>query len=340
MLFQEQYLINYSNLLDELIILFPELDLINNLINEDNEKKVDRGRKLSAALHGNCNYENFTKSKIKVFSHKEKDTSKISESLFGKNLTLKKIFNNQSDEIKVKLWKYLHDLVGYIKNETPVVEPINSIEETIKNTKEYIAKILESNELNEATNDMINDIIKAFENAFESGGVANPFESIMKINELITNKYKDKIENGEIDLNLIMDILKKSIPGLSEMNGVSDLLNMFNSPTESKEKIIMDENFSTADIEVGKEDANSNFNIGSVLKIMNSLPNMLGDNQLALTENGEAPSMDKLFSIFSKLNTIDTTKPNNLQNLVQKELGLDLSKISEQMASVLNKKNM
>ena len=44
---------------------------------------------------------------------------------------------------------------------------------------------------------MIDDIVSSFQDSLE-GNSENPFNSILDITKKITEKYQDKIENGEI----------------------------------------------------------------------------------------------------------------------------------------------
>lgn len=323
---QEKYLIDYNKFLSEILILYPTISYISELQNETDDVKLSRGTKLAESLNTTTNYNCFFKSKIKVFSHKEKDTAVISESLFGKNLTLKKIFNNQSEDVKTMLWSLLHKIVGYMKSEMPTP----NINDVISNTKDYINKILSTTDLDDNINEMINDIIKEFEGIFTDGG--NPMENFVKINDLITTKYKDKIESGEIDLQKIMNALQKSIPGLGEMEGLGDILKNFTSgTTEPKEKVIIDENFSTSNIDVGQVKEDNNFNLGPMLKTMDKFSGLLSNG----SGDGENNGMDKLLGIFNKLNS--NTNPMDLQNLIQDELGINMNQLTEQMSSILKK---
>jgi hypothetical protein len=354
-----KYLEIYDSFLKELSQLnLGSNEIIDILVKESNEKKINNGIQLSLAINTTTNFNYLLNSKIKLFSHKTPDTLQISEALFGKNLSLKKIFNNQSEETKNILWNYIHNIILVINkiniNDNPKMEEnINKLEILINNyesktlsksvldTKTYINKIINNEQLNPTTNDMIDDIVKSFETAFTSGQ-SNPFQNIIQINEIITNKYKDKIENGEIDLNLIMESLQKSIPGLGDINGLSNILSSFSteSSTKTKETVLMDENFSTADIDQGiLDEEKPNMVIGNMLKSVESLSsNFMGNNSNDDSNNTESgPDLSKLMGIFNKLGSLQDANPSDLQNIIENELGLDMNKLTEQMSKVLEK---
>jgi hypothetical protein len=359
-----KYLQIYNSFLTELTQLKLVTDnTIELLLTDTDEKKINNGLQLSLAINSTTNFNYLLNSKIKLFSHKNPDTLQISESLFGKKLSLKKIFNNQSEDTKNSLWNYIHNIIlvinkinletnddNKIKENISKLEIVinnyenNNIPKSISNTKSYINKIINNDNLNSSTNEMIDDIVKSFESVFTSGE-SNPFQNIMEINDKITNKYKDKIDNGEINLNQIMESLQKNIPGIGDMNGLSDMLSTFtsSSTSEPKETVIMDENFSTADINQGElESDKPNMVIGNMLKSVESLTSNFIDttcnndstNQADVV-SGSVPDMSKLMGIFNKLGSLQDAKPDELQNIIENELGLDMSKISEQMSKML-----
>ena len=348
-----EYLEIYNSFLTELSQLnLADTEIIDTLIKDDNTKKFNNGNQLVLAINTTVNFNNLLNSKIKLFSHKNPDTLQISESLFGKNLSLKKVFNNQSDEIKNKLWFYIHKIVLLTykinlieNNDEKNKDKINkleilinnyqkeSINSSIKDTKSYIDKIINNKNLNESTNEMIDDIVKSFENVFKSGET-NPFQNIMQINELITDKYKDKIESGEVDLNQIMESLQKSVPGLGDINGISELLSSFTASKEPKETIIMDENFSTADIPQGTlESDKPDLIVNNVLKTVDSLGAGIKNNGESTNTSG--PDLSKLMGIFNKLGSLQEANPQDIQNIFENDLGLDMNKLTEQMTKVL-----
>jgi hypothetical protein len=367
----------YLSFLNYLKSTIPEYEnIINNLLIETNEQQFNRGVKLVASLNTTTLFNNFIKNKIKVFSHKEKDTLKISESLFGKELTLKKLFNNRDEDMKKTIWVFLHKLVLIIKEFNLINDANNKIlkdeigkltevigklevNKSISNTKECINKIFNTSNLNGTTNEMINDILQSFETAFTNNN-ANPFQSIMGINQIITDKYKDKIDNGDIDLTQIMSSLEKNIPGLNNISGITDIFKSLSGNEENKETVIMDENFSTANVEIGKvNDETSNFTIGNVLKTMdqvgisplgggittknnnimdifNSLKQNNTEDNINNNDTTNKLDLEKLFGVFNKLTTSDGGI-NDLQNIIQNDLGIDINEIGANLKNIVEK---
>ena len=109
----KNYLQNYNLLVEQLAYLFTDDEYKTYLLelnNEPKDKKWNRGSNFNTLLTDNM-FELFIESKMKMFSHKDDESKKLSESLFGEKLSLKKIFNNRDDSIKFMLWSYLHVLV-------------------------------------------------------------------------------------------------------------------------------------------------------------------------------------------------------------------------------------
>ena len=116
----DQYQEKYNELLEQIRIIFEEnnsyTSIIDNLKNEDNDKKWERGLKFSSKIEPTTMFNYFIKGKIKLFSSKKDITHIISTSLFGSDLPLKKVFNNRSFDTKKILWDYLHLLVLFTEN--------------------------------------------------------------------------------------------------------------------------------------------------------------------------------------------------------------------------------
>ena len=326
-----EYIKVYSEFLKELSLDFLDNDIILTLESESDDKKYNRGYNLAESLNTETHFNYFTKTKIKLFSHKNTDTLKISESLFGKDLTLKKIFNNKDEPQKTNYWNYLHKLVLFIKQDQYAKDNTNTIlknqidklkiNNTINNTKEYINKIFDTSKLSSSTNEMIDDIINSFQKTFSENS-QNPIEGIMKINELIVDKYKDKIESGEVNLNEIIDRVKETIPG------IDNILKSFMTDQGNNKTVVMDENFSTADVPVGEQNEStnplSNIKLGSILKTMNTL---------GINSNGEMPDMSKVMGLL-KDNNIDFDKiQNQVSNLLSTN-NIDVSKMTEQVSDM------
>ena len=309
----------------------------------------DRVQKFNDLMKSNTLFNFFLKSKIKLFSHKETNTLNISESMFGSEFSLKKIFNNQEDSVKIVLWKFLHNLVKYY-NEYLLLDNVDSeIQTKIDkinacllnedssnskgiNIKESLNKILKTDSLNEDTNGLINDIIHGFESSMSNQ--TNPFENIMNISNTITDKYKDKIENGDIKIDEIFKNMQ-SLPGMESMGPMMNSLftNMGTSEPEKEEKVIIDENFSTSMVDVPEPtlEGESNMNLKNILKTADNF----GLMDSLTGQSSDDPGMGKLMNIFNKLT--NQTDPMEIQNVFSKELGIDMDKLTNEMSKVLGK---
>lgn len=330
----------FNNFITHISQLFPENKVLEKINNESDEVKLARVKKLNDSINTTTNLNYLLKNKIKLFSHKEKDTLKISESLFGSDLSLKKIFNNQEETIKLVLWKdiknlllaYNEELLQNDSTNKSLLEKISKLKDNtshVFNPKDSINKILNTANLNDTTNSMINDIFGSFENSINNPG-NNPFANIMEIGQVITEKYKDDIESGKINLD---DLLKNmtQLPGMENMGNMVDMLTkqMGSTTSEPAEKVVIDENFSTSIVPQGEnKDNESGMNVASLLKTMDSLGGVgLG---------GKEPDMNKLMGLFSKLG--QTEDPSQLNNIFQDELGIDMNKFTQEMSKVLEKK--
>lgn len=156
-------------------------------------------------------------------------------------------------------------------DETEKVKDEIIIEEIDNNTdKKMVKNKTLGIDVDSKTNNMLEDIVKSFDQHIDK---SNPFQSIMDVTNEITKKYKDKIDNGEINLDGVFNDLQSKLPGL-------DVLNMLKGKEQKKkEKHIIDENFSTADVDVGKIDSDKGPNIGKMLNMfkdvdLNSMMNM------------------------------------------------------------------
>jgi hypothetical protein len=334
----------YSNFLVFLGQQFPTVDL-----EPFKSDPFDRVQKFNDLMKSNTLFNFFLKSKIKLFSHKETNTLNISESMFGSEFSLKKIFNNQEDSVKIVLWKFLHNLVKYY-NEYLLLDNVDSeiqtkidkinaclLDEDCSNSKginikESLNKILKTDSLNEDTNGLINDIIHGFESSMSNQ--TNPFENIMNISNTITDKYKDKIENGDIKIDEIFKNMQ-SLPGMESMGPMMNSLftNMGTSEPEKEEKVIIDENFSTSMVDVPEPtlEGESNMNLKNILKTADNF----GLMDSITGQSSEDPGMGKLMNIFNKLT--NQTDPMEIQNVFSKELGIDMDKLTNEMSKMLGK---
>ncbi len=351
---------NLSNEFNSFIVnlneVFPNNEYILVLSNETAEQKIQRIQRLSKSLSATVNFNNFCKSKIKVFSHKENDTHIISESMFGSQLSLKKIFNNQSDDVKEKLWLNLHKMLKIYLEQEYQVSPNKQLDERLgklkdclinkvlklDQTKKSIQNIFKTDKLNETTNNMINDIFKSFEGAMTG---KNTMENILNLSSELTQKYEDKINNGEIDFNGLLESLKTNVPGMENMKNIIDPLlkmNNFGETEKSVEPVVIDENFSTSNVQMGTlDDTKEEPMLGNILKMANNsgLLNMLngGEGGLANMLSGEdAQNFTKLFNVVNKLKETGLDNREEINNIFKNDLGLDVDKINQEMATLMN----
>ncbi len=336
---------NFIVILNELL---PNNEIILSLSNET-EQKILRVQKLSKSLVSNANFNNFCKSKIKVFSHKENDTLLISESMFGSQLSLKKIFNNQPDDIKEKLWLNLHKLVLFYLEQEYVSSPNKQLEEKINKlndclinkvlkldqAKKNIQSLFNTDQLNNTTNDMINDIFQSFESAMTG---KNTMENIFNLSNELTHKYEDKIKNGEIDFNGLLDTLKTKVPGMENMKNIIDPLLKMTEP--AVEPVIIDENFSTANIDIGKQEETTEKPImTNMLKMMSGFSGDNSNGLMNLFSGEEGQNFGKLMDVVNKLKDTDFDNKEAISNIFKNDLGLDINKISQDMPSFVNINN-
>lgn len=231
--------------------------------------------------------------KNKLFSSKEEETYAFSISLYGENLPLKRIFNGLDDgQTKNYLWICLKLLINHLKPEEDKVE--NSL-----------LKI----KVDKNTNQMIEDIVGVFKEKFEDGKT-NPLESIMEVTSVITEKYQDKIQNGDIKLDSIMSELETKIPGVKNM-----LDGMIPKEKPKKDTVLIDENFSTSNVKIGEDKPDENgMDMGKMLKMMNQLSgkgglgDLMGGGNILEMLGKDKESMEKLMKDKFNINMDDFKK--------------------------------
>lgn len=362
------YLINYNNFIQQLKIIFSKDQIqvkLDELLNLPDNLKIKQGILFSESI-SNDYFNDFVKSKLKIFSHKSPDTQKMSESLFGTHVSLKNLLNNQPEEVKTIIWNNLHDILLTVELFKPIkdrnlikistlskllnkniYEPINEDENNKSNAhvKNSLKDML-GVEVNNETTGMLNDIIATFEDILTGNAGTNPFSGIMQASQKISEKYANKINNGEIELDKIMKSISSKVPGMDMM-----LSSMSNGASEkTKEKIIIDDNFSTANIEVGinEEDKKSNINLGNVLKLADQFGVIPGGKQsessmpnFSALGGGmsEIPNIGKMIEIMQKLGNTETTEDaellkHEMDSFLQKDLGLDIDKLNKDLEAV------
>jgi len=360
----KNYLSNYDLLIEQLAYLFLDQESKDYLVllnKESKDKKWDRCVEFNKLLNEQ-NLDLFLESKLKLFSD-----NNLSEILFGKQITLYNIFNNRDENIQVVLWSYLHLMVLMVemsskkKNKDKIKKIITIIEKnipelekskkkvdklnksTIPDTKNVIKDML-GVEVNGQTNDMISDIVKSFEKTMagvsSSDGVpdmAALFPNILEISKKISSKYSDKISNGEIELDKIMGGITKNVPGMEKvlqgggLGNIGEMMGGMMKKEEPKQKVIIDENFSTANVDLGKIKENSNFNIGKLLNVANSLGVIPGLNDESGNSANKLPIMD-LFNMMGSLEKGDVSKEEMKSKLdgILGNMGIDMEKMTKE----------
>ena len=330
--FQEHFLEYFNKFNDQLLEYFKnndDDDVNDNFLNTINvAKALSKEDKLATADRFVDNmtpelFELFVASKLKVFSHKNDSSKKLSESLFGESLTLKQLLNNQTDAVKKTIWVYIHVLFLYsqlsVQTERQNPDYIERLTKLLninpQQTNEPFDKTEASDRIynllnvtvNDDTKSMIDDIVNSFDPLIE-GKDANPISSIMQISQTISSKYADKINSGDIELEKLMESIKDKVPGMS---GIIDNFNNMKASsgkdTKSKEKVIIDENYSTSKIDLGENTDNktSSFNIGKILKTVDSLGVLPGgsakDKKNSSNEQNTMPSMPGMEEMFKMI---------------------------------------
>lgn len=360
--FQERFLANYNNFIEQLKIIFTSDEtqlVLNNMANLSDTTKIQNGINFANSVD-DTNFEQFIKNKIKVFSHKTPDTQKISESLFGSELCLKNLLNNQPDDVKQVIWVNLHTLLlmsellkenhseDRIKTLSNIITKERGLPETndqpdVTSRGKKTLKDMFGSDINKETSEMLDDIVGSFEGLLSN----NPSKSlggIMEISQKITRKYSDKINSGVIQLDKLMEAISKKVPGLEKMLG--GMKNMMkNNDNKPKEKIIIDENFSTATVDVGevKEESSSSMKIGSMLKMAQNFGVLGGKSNANATDqsNDSIPHMGKMLEIMQRLEKASSPEENaaikkEMDAFLQNEMGVDISQLNNQLEDITN----
>jgi hypothetical protein len=244
-----------------------------------------------------------------------------------------------------------------------------SQQSTTKNMKDPKTMIREmfNVDVNTETNEMLTDIVKSFEATLSGGIGSNPFSGLMDISQKISIKYKDKINNGEIELNKLMEGIQKNVPGMEEMMKGGGLAGMGNlsglmgkmggmaglgGTQKPKETVVIDENFSTSNVELGELPAGKDgFNIGSMLKLADSfgvIPELPGakekeegSNQTNQALKGMDPALSELFGMITNMGSMN--KKEDLESLKSKmddflvKQGVDIKQLNGQIDSLMEK---
>jgi hypothetical protein len=363
----------FDNLIVKINSFCDKQDILSQILEENQKYENEINPRLlnfhSLLVQDNL-YDLFLKSKIKLFSSKTEETNVLSSCLFGMDLTLKYVLNNRSTELKSIIWKYLHLFYFLIESskknnskdrinklslllsnndevDTNTKNTTNTTNTTDKNTTDTtdtnttdtntadandisnkVKKDILKVDVNDTTNNLIDDIVKSFQDSLETNDSGNPFDCIMEITQQITEKYQNKIDNGEVELDKMMGSIGNTIPGMG---------NMFNKQEEKKEKVVIDENFSTDNVELGDKNANdkpSGFNLQGMMGMMNGMNG----------KNG-GPNLKGLMDVMGKLNTIETEEDAErlkveMDSYLENELGVDVTKLNDTIENIETSANI
>lgn len=353
----------------------------------------------------------FSSCKIKVFSSKNDNTRELSESLFDSELLLKNLFNNQKDDVKLRMWYatlnlYLH-LEKNKENREGRVELLEEKLSTITvNEKKNIKTSLLKSDVNETTNNMLDDIVGSFQDIVSDN--KNPFENIMGITQKISQKYFKDIENGNIEIDKLLGDITGQLGNKEEMGQVTKMMEQLNGGEGSlpnltgmletissgglgqmmgnltgntkKEPVaptIIDETFSTANVEQGEEKeekrgpnianmAKGLGNMGDMMKglggmgdMMKNLTGMMsGDDEqsemdlgklqesmssmmgglTSMMGNSNPELKETMDKMMSGLSDPENMDISNLQNMMS-NMGLDMSQLTKSMEDMVNGQN-
>ena len=121
---------------------------------------------------------------------------------------------------------------------------------------------------------MINDIVGLFQEGLEGGkDGGNPFQNIVEVTKKITETYQGKIENGDINLDDLLKSIQKTMPDMPDLSKLD-----LDGKSEDEIKHIIDENFSTADVELGDKNKKQEggMDLSGMMKMMSSLNESMG----------------------------------------------------------------
>lgn len=296
-----------------------EIQLLNmkELSNSDKSSNLQSFYKI---LENNDIFNLFVSCKIKVFSSKTVETNDLSNSIFGEDYTLKFLLNNRTEFVKAKVWSGLISMYRDIEfennNRKDRLDMIKSkMKELSKDLSSQVKNDMFNIDVNNTTSNMIDDIVISFQDVMNKN--TNPFDNIMDITNKITEKYHKKIEDGEIEIEKVMGNLQENLPNIGSM---------MRGENKEENKIVIDENFSTADVDVAlpKESVNG-FNVGNMMKAAQSMPNIgnLSSVMSKLSNINEDTNMDDLKS--------------DMDSFIEKDLGLDMEEFNKNLETLQKK---
>nr|QFG74752.1 MAG: hypothetical protein [Megaviridae environmental sample] len=311
---------NYDNLIS---VIEDELKLnLSKFKDLSRKEKDEKTNNFYLILQNEDLYNLFSNRKIKLFSSKTVETHNISKSLFDEDVLLKSVFNNQPIKIKNKLWSCLFKIyIGIEKNQSvPNTEKLNSVERILvslnNNLTDNVKENLLNVDVNESTDNMLDDIVGSFQSLLSDN--KNPFDNIMNITNNITTKYKDNLNNGEIELDKVISSIQTSLPKIIAEESTKET---------QKEKVVIDNNFSTADVDIGTEKPESSVNLSNMMNSMKSMPDVTG-----------------LMSMVSNIDKVDTEEgieklKNEMNSYLKNDLNVDMDSFDQKFKDLENNFN-
>jgi hypothetical protein len=352
--YQKQYDEKYSEFVDQILKLYPDQNTdvykcVKQINSLDQQQKRDCGLKFAELINKSTTNKNqLLNRKIKLFSSKVNENKKISYSLL-KFIPLKKLLNgNVTNQVKDIVWDYIlllyvftelsskdkgnidKNLIKQIlhsvndsskKNSDSSSSEINVKKKEIKKNESKSDKNILNLDCNKETNNMINDIVGMFQNNLENeDNDGNPFKNIVEVTKKITEQYQGKIENGDIDLDDLLKNIQGSMPNLPNLN--------LDGKSEDEIKHIIDENFSTADVNVGesKKDEKGGFDMSQMMGMMKNLNDTLGSGGEGM--EGLSKMMESLGGMKMPENEEEAAEHSEkMRNILQKDFNMDLSEL-------------
>ena len=352
--YQKQYDEKYSEFVDQILKLYPDQNsdvykCVKQINSLDQQQKRDCGLKFAELINKSTTNKNqLLNRKIKLFSSKVDENKKISYSLL-KFIPLKKLLNgNVTNQVKDIIWDYIlllyvftelsskdkgnidKNLIKQIlhsvndsskKNSESSTSETNVKKEVVKNKEPESKQNILNLDCNKETNNMINDIVGMFQNNLENeDNDGNPFKNIVEVTKKITEQYQGKIENGDIDLDGLLKNIQGSMPNLPNLN--------LDGKSEDEIKHIIDENFSTADVNVGeaKKDEKGGFDMSQMMGMMKNLNDTLGSGGEGM--EGLSKMMESLGGMKMPENEEEAAEHSEkMRNILQKDFNMDLSEL-------------
>jgi hypothetical protein len=323
--FIKKYIIEYNLFVKQLIKFFPNENTLLDIEKLDDDLKIDNGKLFNSLIDEN-NIILFINSKLKTFSHKYNNSLELSKSLFYDNsileckLYIKDILNNQSEDIKKVIWTFLHKLYILIEKNKPSdqinFKYINLLDKlyniNLDDAREKIHNLLDV-DINDNTKEMIDDIVGSFDGILNNTS-DNPLNCIMNISKCISEKYGDKINKGEIEIDKIMKNIMSKIPGMNNMPfDISSMVGKMSKDKKSEEKVIITDTFSTADVELGTIEESKPFvKIGNILNIVDQLGIIPGGKKN--NNNSQLPDLGNMMNLMNNLTSSLSNNNDNSNN--------------------------